>query len=168
MNNQYRRLASLYGKDINISHRAWSLKALSLLNSCFRNVSVTLQPLSARDVHYTKQTCLTIVQGWPDIWASADAHPDATSARVMAYKNQICFPYLTGSYFCPSNCSRLESVNHESPFFRKSLKTPFRVSLVIMRITKLSFLTLRRLMPYIYGAPILDVSRSHTTTQHSR
>ena len=31
-----------------------------------------------------------------------------------------------------------------------------------------SILTLRRLMSYIYGAPILDVSRSHTTTQHSR
>jgi len=29
-------------------------------------------------------------------------------------------------------------------------------------------LTLRRLMSYIYGAPILDVSRSHATTQHSR
>jgi len=29
-------------------------------------------------------------------------------------------------------------------------------------------LTLRRLMSYIYGAPILDVSRSRTTTQHSR
>ena len=29
-------------------------------------------------------------------------------------------------------------------------------------------LTLRRLMSYTYGAPILDVSRSHTTTQHSR
>ena len=29
-------------------------------------------------------------------------------------------------------------------------------------------LTFRRLMSYIYGAPILDVSRSHTTTQHSR
>jgi hypothetical protein len=29
-------------------------------------------------------------------------------------------------------------------------------------------LTLRRLMSYIYGVPILDVSRSHTTTQHSR
>ena len=29
-------------------------------------------------------------------------------------------------------------------------------------------LTLRRLRSYIYGAPILDVSRSHTTTQHSR
>ena len=33
---------------------------------------------------------------------------------------------------------------------------------------KHSHLTLRRLMSYIYGAPILDVSRSHTTTQHSR
>ena len=32
----------------------------------------------------------------------------------------------------------------------------------------MSKLTLRRLMSYIYGAPILDVSRSHTTTQHSR
>ena len=31
-----------------------------------------------------------------------------------------------------------------------------------------AILTLRRLMSYIYGAPILDVSRSHTTTQHSR
>ena len=29
-------------------------------------------------------------------------------------------------------------------------------------------LTFRRLMSYIYKAPILDVSRSHTTTQHSR
>ena len=29
-------------------------------------------------------------------------------------------------------------------------------------------LILRRLMSYIYGAPILDVSRSHATTQHSR
>ena len=32
----------------------------------------------------------------------------------------------------------------------------------------ITYLTLRRLMSYIYGAPILDVSRSHTTTQHSR
>ena len=29
-------------------------------------------------------------------------------------------------------------------------------------------LTLRLLMSYIHGAPILDVSRSHTTTHHSR
>ena len=29
-------------------------------------------------------------------------------------------------------------------------------------------LTLRLLMSYVYGAPILDVSRAHTTTHHSR
>jgi len=33
---------------------------------------------------------------------------------------------------------------------------------------RLPKLTLRSLTLYIYGAPILDVSRSHTTTQHSR
>jgi len=33
---------------------------------------------------------------------------------------------------------------------------------------RVKLLTLRRLMSYIYGAPILDVSRSHTTTQHRR
>jgi len=31
-----------------------------------------------------------------------------------------------------------------------------------------ALLTLRLLMSYIYGAPILDVSRSYTTTHHSR
>ena len=30
------------------------------------------------------------------------------------------------------------------------------------------FLHVSRIMSYIHGAPILDVSRSHTTTQHSR
>jgi len=33
---------------------------------------------------------------------------------------------------------------------------------------RVKLLTFRRLMSYIYGAPILDVSRSHTTTQRSR
>jgi len=33
---------------------------------------------------------------------------------------------------------------------------------------RVKLLTLRRIMSYIYGAPILDVSRSHTMTQHGR
>jgi len=37
-----------------------------------------------------------------------------------------------------------------------------------VRRIRVKLLTLRRLMSYIYGAPILDVSRSHTTTQHSQ
>ena len=36
------------------------------------------------------------------------------------------------------------------------------------RRASVNTLTLRSLTLYIYGAPILDVSRSHTTTQHSR
>ena len=33
---------------------------------------------------------------------------------------------------------------------------------------RVKLLTFRLLMSYIYGEPIPDVSRSHTTTQHSR
>jgi len=33
---------------------------------------------------------------------------------------------------------------------------------------RVKLLTFRRVMSYIYGAPILDVCRPHTTTQHSR
>ena len=33
---------------------------------------------------------------------------------------------------------------------------------------RVKLLTFRLLMSYIYGAPIFDISRSHTTTQHSR
>jgi hypothetical protein len=41
---------------------------------------------------------------------------------------------------------------------------------ICRKIKHIFCLTLRLLMSYIfiYGAPILDVSRSHTTTQHSR
>ena len=37
-----------------------------------------------------------------------------------------------------------------------------------VNVIRVKSLTFRRLMSYIYGAPILDVSRSHTMTQHSR
>ena len=40
--------------------------------------------------------------------------------------------------------------------------------LLVLPVQDQYTLTLRRLMSYIYGAPILDVSRSHTTTHHSR
>ena len=38
----------------------------------------------------------------------------------------------------------------------------------MITVSENRMLTLRILMSYIYGAPILDVSRSHTTTHHSR
>ena len=38
----------------------------------------------------------------------------------------------------------------------------------VLILRRTTVLTLRLLMSYIYGAPILDVSRSYTTTHHSR
>ena len=48
------------------------------------------------------------------------------------------------------------------------LKTWRSNFLLITSLSDDAHLTLRWLMSYIYEAPILDVSRSHTTTQHSR
>jgi len=45
---------------------------------------------------------------------------------------------------------------------------PTRDENVINTSRAYRLLTLRLLMSCIYGAPILDVSRSHTMTQHSR
>ena len=56
------------------------------------------------------------------------------------------------------------------PDFRQgiALLEAHRTRAFALRVRATCRLTLRRLMSYIYGAPILDVSRSHTTTQHSR
>jgi len=53
---------------------------------------------------------------------------------------------------------------------RENFQGPYRESNPDPPVLCAVNLTLRRLMSYIYiyGAPILDVSRSHTTTQHSR
>jgi len=65
-------------------------------------------------------------------------------------------------------------VSYLACFFlqREMFQTKFvgeiKTFLVFFGIVTFMRLTLRRLMSYIYGAPILDVSRSHTTTQHSR
>ena len=60
----------------------------------------------------------------------------------------------------------LEIIYHNKTDESKKLTT--LESIFTVQDRRLGQLTLRRLMSYIYGAPILDVSRSHTTTQHSR
>ena len=56
--------------------------------------------------------------------------------------------------------------------FKNEWNINLHLPLVVMKFKKKSYLiltlTLRILMSYTYGAPVLDVSRSHTTTQHSR
>ena len=65
-------------------------------------------------------------------------------------------------YFVPSN--PLNSELNPICYLLALLAHHF---LHVSRIS-VKLLTFRRLMSYTYGAPILDVSRSHTTTQHSR
>ena len=49
-----------------------------------------------------------------------------------------------------------------------SIAALYKKSVEVLITNEHYCLSLRRLMSYIHGAPILDVSRSHTTTQHSR
>ena len=66
------------------------------------------------------------------------------------------------------HCLTLNPLNPElNPIFYLLALLGAHNFLHVSRI-RVELLTLRRLMSYIYGAPILDVSRSHTTTQHSR
>jgi len=95
-----------------------------------------------------------------------DSIPGPPSPYRVAIPTELSRPTST----CPihSNLVFLMSATmsrclYSSPVFLISSYSPYP-----LLYHWLSVLTLRRLMSYIYGAPILDVSRSHTTTQHSR
>jgi len=79
---------------------------------------------------------------------------------------QICLFAFTGMFPCP--LSLVNPLNAElNPIcYLLALLGAYHF-LHVSRI-RVKSLTLRLLMSYIYGAPVLDVSRSHTTTQHSR
>jgi len=68
---------------------------------------------------------------------------------------------------CPRHILFYDSkISVPSGFFKFAEMSRFFISRYFLQL--LHILTLRLLMSYIYGAPILDVSRSHTTTHHSR
>jgi len=65
-------------------------------------------------------------------------------------------------------CRHFEMLFHKFHHFQYCLNTESRITVHCFSVNSVigtAILTLRRLMSYIYGAPILDVSRSHTTTQ---
>jgi len=71
---------------------------------------------------------------------------------------------------CPARSKSLYRLRYPGPYPHSitSILTMKSLLSSILHMLVVITLTLRRLMSYIYGAPILDVSRSHTTTQHSR
>ena len=62
------------------------------------------------------------------------------------------------------------SVNHLNAELNPICYLPALLAHHFLHVSRIRVksLTLRLLMSYIHGAPVLDVSRSHTTTQHSR
>ena len=82
------------------------------------------------------------------------------TVRFAAKKRALEYIHVpiqwTPSLFLPEHSVQVVKLTNHLDLMRSS---PLQQS---------NLLTLRLLMSYVYGAPILDVSRSHTTTQHSR
>ena len=91
------------------------------------------------------------------------------------YKNTCCLQIcryvhfiITTNYLCDMYKPFFNPLNPElNPICYLLALLGAHHFLHVSRI-RVKLLNFRRLMSYIYGAPILDVSRSHTTTQHSR
>ena len=84
---------------------------------------------------------------------------------ICLFKFSICFEQLC-AHPQEDNCINLLSPELNPICYLLALVGAHHF-LHVSRI-RVKLLTLRQVMLYIYGAPILDVSRSHTTTHHSR
>ena len=85
--------------------------------------------------------------------------------------------HYTSIHFTQKTFTTFHNTSPKKPSLHFTTIHPIFVSTTFVKITYSTgvifasaslLLTLRSLTLYIYGAPILDVSRSHTTTQHSR
>ena len=102
-------------------------------------------------------------------WTLRNCQPTVYSVSRQELKYLItCSPGM--KHFCELEVSpylRVNPLNAELNPICYLLALLAHHFLHVSRI-RVKLLTLRLLMSYIYGAPILDVSRSHTMTQHSR
>ena len=87
------------------------------------------------------------------------------SSQLQPWEHQMSFNNIIYYSHTMHGDGRRISVHCAKFWSWKSKKVYYLVDLTV---NDRMLLTLRRLMSYIYAAPILDVSRSHTTTQHSR
>jgi len=94
--------------------------------------------------------------------------PETSWSRTVVGKLTVSALYILWSpclwEFVVTSCPWPDASRHTIAHY--SLQITFDI--ILPFVCTDHDLTLRWLMSYIYGAPILDVSRSHTTTQHSR
>ena len=109
---------------------------------------------------------------WIPCWSKAQLQRPSSYDNIggtftfPTFENQVIFTSLVLCKFKP--ISNLNPLNPElNPILYLLALLGAHNFLHVSRI-RVKLLTFRLLMSYIYGAPILDVSRSHTTTQHSR
>ena len=93
-----------------------------------------------------------------------NSHSAQLSERMCTIKHMIVWRFVFGHIE-----HSIENFSDRKPF-TSLLEVAFLyvAHSILNEVSSKPCLTLRWLMSYIYGAPILDVSRSHTTTQHSR
>ena len=116
------------------------------------------------------------------ILPSTPGSPQLSPSLRHPHQNPAHAPLLPHTHYMPrptrdnnvcddnikvKSCQDFNPLNPELNPIRYLLALLAHHFLHVSRI-RVKSLTLRLLMSYIYGAPILDVSRSHTTTQHIR
>ena len=117
----------------------------------------------AKDKRQERRNQRTLVGG---CWKNAGRTNGKAESACWPGSEGIYMTYCRAGVCCGSaamvtrQCTRRSCEGDELTALSKELKNT--------GIITADILTLRQLMSYIYEAPILDVSRSHTTTQHSR
>ena len=95
------------------------------------------------------------------------AHPNSHAATVSFTPRRTMCLTILASYIKKNNRVINPLSPELNPICYLLALLGAHYFLFVSRI-RVKLLTFRLLMSYIYGAPILDVSRSHTMTQHSR
>ena len=97
-----------------------------------------------------------------------DFYKDTENDYIKVHKRFLLFVSFQNFTQQPFNVTLINHLNAElNPICYLLALLGAHHFLHVSRI-RVTSLNLRLLMSYIYVAPILDVSRSHTTTQHSR
>ena len=131
----------------------WNLKVYYRIHKCQSPVPSLSQINPVHTPHPTSWRFVLILSSHLRLGLPSGLFPSGfPTITLYTPLPHTCYTYL------PSNSYRFVHRNN----------IWWAVQIITLLIMHSSPLTFRRLMSYTYGAPILDVSRSHTTTQHSR
>ena len=113
--------------------------------------------------------CLRVMTyAWSDVTRNAGIRKTNRAARYVGPRVAGCALRYRVVTYCLYAQESFNPLNAELNFICYLLALLGAHHFLHVSRIRVKLLTFRLLMSYIYGAPILDVSRSHTMTQHSR